>query len=307
MEMERIIILMSTYNGEKYIKEQLDSILSQKKVAVSLLIRDDGSTDNTLDILNEYASLYEGVFEIIQGNNVGWKRSFMKLIDYAAVNYSSANYFAFSDQDDIWMENKLSVAIECINKKYSCPRLYCSDLFYYKNETNFGLIKNFNLSPSYKNCLIKNLAAGCTIVFNRELLTLLANKNINIDIPHDYWAYMIATLCGEVFIDKAAYILYRQHDSNQIGSKRSFIEIWKRRIVNIKQSYKCHIRENAAKEILRLYGPLLNQDALDAVRKIANYRHSVLNRLSVILDNGYTFGKASNNMWLKIHLIFGTL
>ena len=306
--MKELVILMSTYNGERYLKEQLDSILNQQGVKIKLLIRDDGSTDRTLKILEDYKSCHQNIFEIINGENIGWKKSFMFLIDYAADNYSCHSYFALSDQDDIWLPDKLITAVDAIKQSYPTPLMYCSNLYYYKNNKIHGLVKDFKLMPSPKNCLVKNIAAGCTIVFNQELLKALAHKKARIEIAHDYWIYMVANFCGKVIIDKSAHILYRQHDNNQIGSKHGFKEIWARRLKTLRDIRRTiRPREIAAKELLRIYGSSIQPDSIKSIEKVANYRNSFLRRLCIIFDNGYSMGKWSNNFWLKMHMVFGTL
>ena len=120
----RVLVLLSTYNGEKYLLEQLNSIFCQKGVDVSLLIRDDGSTDSTVEILNNIARVKSNV-EILTEKNVGFVRSFSNLILYVtnSLKYSSFNYFAFADQDDIWLCNKLEKTIseiKSIKTKFVC-------------------------------------------------------------------------------------------------------------------------------------------------------------------------------------------
>ena len=105
--MYEVAVLMSTYNGEKYLREQVKSIFQQEQVKVSLYVRDDGSTDNTIKIINELQKEYDNIF-LIKGENIGWRRSFRYLIDNVPTKYE---YYAFSDQDDFWLKRKLIRAI----------------------------------------------------------------------------------------------------------------------------------------------------------------------------------------------------
>ena len=113
MIMNKICVLMSTYNGDKYIIEQIESILNQKKVNVELLIRDDGSTDKTLEILEEYSKKYKNL-KYYSGQNLKTARSFMDLL-FRAGEYE---YYSFSDQDDVWDLDKLTVGISYLKDDY---------------------------------------------------------------------------------------------------------------------------------------------------------------------------------------------
>ena len=115
-----ITVLMSTYNGEKYLHEQIDSILRQQGVKVNLLVRDDGSTDNTLAILDKYQE--EGLLTFYTGENLGPQRSFLHLLQQAP----QSDYYAFADQDDIWLEDKLSTGIKQLQNDKEKPALYFS-------------------------------------------------------------------------------------------------------------------------------------------------------------------------------------
>ena len=118
--MDSVAVLMSTYNGEKYLKKQIDTILTQKNVDVHLIVRDDGSTDTTRAILREYANTNERMTFIDDGQRLGVGQSFMTLLILAP----ECQYYSYSDQDDIWHEDKLICGIDMIRTKHS-PILYC--------------------------------------------------------------------------------------------------------------------------------------------------------------------------------------
>lgn len=300
-----VLVLMSTYNGEKYLVEQLDSIFGQVGVAVHLLVRDDGSTDSSLSILRDYKSCYEDALTIIEGKNLGWKASFHSLIQDAAEKYSNYKYFAFSDQDDIWLPEKLSSAISRINTLPEGPRLYCSNQYIYRNGEKCGLIFKEPGKVSVKGCLVRNYATGCTILFNDQLLKCLAVGSPSISIAHDYWCYMVAALCGSVVIDENAYILYRQHSANQIGMEKNWLGTWKNRLKSMSKLIGNHNREAMAKELIRLHGSQMTLEGRSAVDKLANYRSSLSKRISLLIDKGYTLARPSNDFWLKLRIILG--
>ena len=301
--MFKVLVLLSTYNGSKFLIEQLDSLFTQKSCEFKLLVRDDGSSDSTLDILYKYQQLYPKSIDILKGKNIGWKKSFFELLKIAYIRYKEFEYFAFCDQDDVWLPEKLFVGIQKLNLLPQGCNLYCSNLFYYKDGVNYGLIRKEKVLPTFKSCLVRNYATGCTVIFNRELLFLVSRKLPVISIAHDYWLYQIAVLCGHVFIDEQSYILYRQHENNQIGNRSSWIDIWKRRLKDFRYYNLGHHREEGAKELLRLFAKDMHPLAIEATRKMSNYRRSFCSQLSLLLDGGYTLGKKANDRWLKLRII----
>ena len=300
----KVAILLSSYNGEKFIAEQVDSLLAQEGVDIHIIVRDDGSTDNTVDIIKEFKAAHPGKIELIEGANVGWCKSFFLLVEYAAQK-TECEFYAFCDQDDIWLPDKLRVAVSALESMpdKTLPRLYCSNLFYYKDGINFGKIRKKKPIPTYKNCLVRNYATGCTIVFDNNLLKLIAAEPPGITVAHDYWAYMVAVLCGNVCIDNESYILYRQHENNQIGSKSGFYEIWKHRISDLREFFNSHQREEQSRELMRLFSNHMYPNSIEAVSKLCNYRRSFFNQISLLCDNEYTLGYRSNDFWFKVRVL----
>ncbi len=310
--MKKILVLLSTYNGEVFIREQLDSILAQKNVNLHLLIRDDGSSDATKKILEQYQSREPAKITIIGGENIGWRESFMALAKYAHANFSEFEYFAFCDQDDIWLPEKLERGIkmleEGINEKGAEePVLYFSNQFFYRDGHNEGKVHPNPFPVSLKGSLIRNYATGCTVIFNSALLDLFAKGYPSVRMAHDYWAYMLANLCGRVAADNEAYILYRQHANNQIGGKPSGADVWRRRLQSISALLGNRNRELMAKDLLRMHGDAMTPAGKAAVEKIANYRKSISSRFSLLTDKAYTFNSLSNDFWLKLRILTGRL
>lgn len=307
MRKEKILILMSTYNGEKYLSEQLDSIAAQIDVETHILVRDDGSNDATISLLEAFKERHIIPIDIITGENIGWRKSFFSLLQTASLKYTDFRYYAFADQDDVWLPEKLIRAITQIKDLPEGPALYCSNQIYFKDGIQYGLIRPKHIVNSPKSALIRNRATGCTEVFNKSLLDLAA-KDFSIDsMPHDYWCYILANLCGNVTIDDEAFILYRQHSGNQIGSKTGVINVWKRRLKSIHNLIGNHDREKLASELLRVHSDSISSEGYEAATKIMNYRNSIKSRLDMLCDNQYTFNKVSNDMWLKIRIILGRL
>lgn len=305
--MKRILVLLSTYNGELFLREQLDSLFAQVGVELHIWVRDDGSKDSTQKILFEYREKFPNKITIVLGENIGWKRSFFELLSFAKQNSVVYDYYAFCDQDDIWLPTKLQRAVEKMGELNTNIRLYCSNLYYYKDGCNYGLIRNKDYCPTVENCLMRNYATGCTIVFNKVLLKVLTDRMPHIEVMHDFWTYQVAVLLGSVYVDQGAYILYRQHSNNQIGSKRGWLNLWRRRLKTFKISMRGHEREKQANELKRCFGDLFAEHSLNAVCKVVDYRSSIISRLNLAFNKKYSMGSRSNDFWLFVRILAGKL
>ena len=213
----KVNVLMSTYNGEKYLKEQIDSILKQKNVTVKLYIRDDGSKDSTLNILDRYKEQYPDNIIIFSGDNIGFANSFMYLVHKCEHN----DFYAFADQDDIWEQNKLEVAIKMIDQKV--PLLYASNLQVFDTVENRNYLM-YSLE-SFKNekarmekyCYLCN-PYGCTMVWNEALQEEILKREKPDKQTHDIWINLIAHYTGKMILDPNSYIHYRVHGNNACGA-----------------------------------------------------------------------------------------
>lgn len=220
----KVAVLMSTYNGEKYLREQIESILGQQGVEVCLLVRDDGSSDTTLTILDEYKQ--SGRLDYYCGSNLGPARSFMHLLQ----NAPTSDYYAFSDQDDIWMNDKLFTAISSMEGHESEPALYFSQTQLVDAQLNH--IPSVIISPklTFGESLIYKFIGGCTMVMNHRLREAVGNFMPEIMPMHDIWIYSIALGIGAyVHFDTTPHILYRQHSNNTVGLGQGAAYEWKKR------------------------------------------------------------------------------
>ena len=270
-----ICVLMSTYNGEKYVREQLDSIIDQSgPINLSILIRDDGSSDNTQVILDEYCNRYNNI-TWYSGKNLGPGQSFMDLIYHV----SGYDYYAFADQDDYWFSEKMFEAIKQFNNDNKTPMLYFSSkIIVDKNLKPTGQqdlnIKHVDLGAA----LINKKASGCTMVFNDELLCLLKRYHQDL-FMHDAWVYVLAAALGKVIYDKNSYILYRQHGDNTVGAEHSLLKLWKIRMVNFPKKRLEHYRSDYAKCLIAGYGDLLEDKDYDLIYDFAHVRDSIVARI----------------------------
>lgn len=225
---KKVQVLLSAFNGEKYLAKQIESILSQDYPEISLLIRDDGSNDDTLDIIKTYECQYENVV-CYAGKNLGVQKSFFDLMMHAD---ETADYYAFSDQDDVWLPGKIRRAVELLEKQDSnLPLLYASKTTLVDEQLNEipMKIRAPEIVPDFGNALVENICTGCTEVFNRKLFNLVNQKTPEYTIMHDWWLYLCASAFGKVVYDSDSYILYRQHGNNQLGAQDSLKGLWKSR------------------------------------------------------------------------------
>lgn len=213
-------VLLAAYNGEQFIEEQLNSILAQSKVTLDIYINLDRSTDNTLDIINYLKSKNRNIYLFNSGRVFGSaSKNFFYLIEN--VNFDDYDFISFSDQDDIWLEDKLYEAKKLINEKNLDG--YAANTTLFKKNSKKLIKKNY-LSTEY-DFLFEGGGPGHTIVITKKNMLLITKKlktqkkKFDIINYYDWFIYFfIRAKKGKWFIDEKSYTLYRQHDHNEIGS-----------------------------------------------------------------------------------------
>lgn len=224
MNKKKIVVLISTYNGEKYLKQQIDSILNQKSShQIDLRVRDDGSTDGTIEILQSYVEKYPKRVQVYFRENIGYINSFFELIREA----EGYDYYALSDQDDIWLEDKIETAVEaCESSAYNGPLLYGSSSFLVNDQLEIMGETQKNLRGiTWDNLLIQNFFPGHTQVFNDALCKMLkAEVDCSKIYVHDFWITYMAFLHGKAIFDNQSHTYYRQHGTNTVGFGKNTVE-----------------------------------------------------------------------------------
>ncbi|MFW5793782.1 MAG: glycosyltransferase family 2 protein [Bacteroidota bacterium] len=306
----KILVLLSTYNGEKYLADQLESLKKQKSVELYYLIRDDGSSDQTLSILKKFSN-DNPRSEVIEGTNVGLVQSFHQLLIHAYKQYSEIDYFAFCDQDDVWLEHKLITGINKLQEMPSIkPSLYCSNLILIDENGNYlgEMRKRNSVSFSKASSLVESISTGCTMIFNKKTIELYNIHTPTSMIMHDLWIYHTCLFLGNVYYDDTPHILYRQHGKNQIGAKATFSAKWKSRIRSLKNLKRQYFRENEAKTLLNTYDDLLMEKDKKLISTVANYKENLKSRIKLFFHTGYPDLRMSNrekDFWLKIRILLG--
>jgi glycosyltransferase involved in cell wall biosynthesis len=227
-----IDILLATYNGERFLAAQLDSVIGQTYGDWRLLARDDGSTDGSVDMLRAFAGDHPGKIVLIEDGDKGLGASgnFERLM-----GHSKADYVMFCDQDDVWLPDKIDRLFQAMRELEArhgmdVPLLVHSDLRVVGSdceETQSSFFAFQGIEPSFGRCinrlLVQNVVTGCASIFNRSLLARA------LPIPaeaamHDWWLALVAASFGRIAFVREATVLYRQHGENAIGAKR--VSFW---------------------------------------------------------------------------------
>ncbi|MEN5094205.1 glycosyltransferase family 2 protein [Pseudomonas protegens] len=223
-------ILMATYNGACFLGEQLNSIARQQYGQWTLFVSDDGSQDDTLAIVSEAQNSWGGGrVKWVHGPGRGFVANFLSLACNSEIN---ANFYAWSDQDDIWCVDKLEVAIAWLNTiPEHIPALYCGRTELICESGSYaGNSPLFSRAPHFANALVQNIGGGNTMVFNQAARALLKEAGGDVDVPsHDWWAYqLISGAGGVVYYDPCPKVLYRQHGGNLVGTNTGWAARWSR-------------------------------------------------------------------------------
>ncbi|WP_127594764.1 glycosyltransferase family 2 protein [Paenibacillus lautus] len=259
--MKQVQVLLSTYNGEHYISGQLQSILKQSYPHISVLVRDDGSSDQTVALLKEYAKAHTDRIKVIVGSNIGVVSSFFELVQQSDPH---ADYYCFCDQDDVWMEQKIERAVSVLSSQadHIPAMVFTSTELTDKDLNSLGTWpKAPSKQPSFYNALVQNIAVGATITINMAARDKFV-KGYEVDnskiIMHDWWFYLLVSGFGNVIYDNRPSILYRQHESNVVGGSNSLFD-------KLKQKYRSYVKHKGrhllvlqAREFYRVYGHFLD-------------------------------------------------
>lgn len=290
--MEEVLVMMSTYNGEKYLNQQLDSILEQEGVKVSILVRDDGSNDDTTNILNLYQKEQKLIW--YSGGNLKTAFSFLNVVQRSKELDSEINYFSFADQDDVWLPYKLMEGIKLIKNKeqeqeQDTPILYCGNYEMVDSELNYLGDNNHYSTTKLNEAIFKSNATGCTIVFNKSLRNLLTTYIPKRIIMHDDWSHKVClAIGGKVIYDDKKLMLYRQHEDNVIGGTVTI----KQKIYRQFKSFliKDTPRSNQLNEIILGFQKIMPPENYQLMRNIAEYKkNSLIKRISLICDGKISF------------------
>ncbi len=224
---QRVAILLSTFNGDPFLRAQLDSLLSQTHQDWVLYWRDDGSHDGTKSVMAKFAARAgQGRCVEVPGpsGNVGPAASFHALLRAVSNWLAQDDAVAFADQDDVWLQNKLERGLAALaGVPAECPVLYCARQILVDSHLNqIGLSVLASHDGAFPAALTQNVATGCTVMLNNLAARLVAASTPSTATQHDWWCYLLVTAVGGQLIqDPEPVILYRQHGGNAVGAPRS--------------------------------------------------------------------------------------
>jgi rhamnosyltransferase len=301
----RISIALCTYFGAQYLREQLESIAAQTRKPDELIICDDGSTDTTVSIIKDFSSNTPfPVHFYVNTLNLGVTENFIK-----ALQLCNGDLVAFSDQDDVWLPDKLARAEQMIQQSADpAATLYCSRLQYVNASLAPLDLSHVPSAIGFQNAIVENIATGCSVVLGLEVRRLLLRAAPSDMVMHDWWAYLVATAFGQVVYDPIPTVLYRQHGSNVAGWEPKPRKIWNRtkwlaqRLLADKRGMDSL---SQAERFISTY-PDIPQERRRIVEELLGLRDAgLLSRLRYVLHPRVERNDAIENFGLKAMLLMG--
>ena len=297
---------MSTYNGEMYLESQIESILSQKTTfEFDLIVRDDGSTDSTISILDRYAQMQK--LKYIKGRNIGAARGFIQLIQ----DNRDFDYYAFSDQDDVWDEDKLETGVQALHDRKG-PALYCSNCeLVNANLESIGR-NTHRCEPTYtleSILCLASCAQGCTSILNSSLAHIIQdNPQPSVFIMHDS---LITCLCGmingQIVYNHKPTMKYRMHDKNVFGmvsAKQNKLNVIRQRFKEITSKKKISMYDQTA-SLVETYGEYIPEENMQICTYIINSKHSLRARLYLVFNKRVKHDTLNKTITKKLEILFG--
>lgn len=272
---EKVAILMSTYNGSEYISQQLDSIIGQSEKSWELFIRDDGSNDQTIDIIEEYTSK-DSRIRIFKNEdsrkNLGPAKSFLSMLSSI-----DATYYMFCDQDDVWLPNKISKTMEAMLRLETSrtPCLVHTNLNIVDNDLKKIQAGSAVAHDDLKSLVLANDITGCTVMINRYLRIVALNGIESVDIMHDAFLGVLAAVFGKTAYLSEPTMLYRQHGGNAVGTTHGTIDKVKQ-LSSKKEKERIITSINAANLLLTMYRNKLSKNEIEYLSIIAQLGSQLL-------------------------------
>lgn len=302
----RLAILMATYNGEKYLREQIESILCQQlDMPFDLIVRDDGSTDSTLKILESYQD--KGLLTYYTGENLGAARSFLHLLR----SNTGYDFYAFSDQDDVWNPDKLQNGLRAIAGQTG-PALYCTNTEMVDDQLQSLGRNTHREKPTYNLISILCLAScaqGCTSVLNSALAEVIQTHDVpDMFIMHDS---LITCLCalmdGTVIYNHAPSMKYRMHGANVFGmvtAKQSVLRVLQSRWKEITTKEKISMYAQA-KSLLATYKDVIPEKNRAVCRTVIRSENSLGDRLRLVFNRNLKHDTLNKTITKKLQILLG--
>lgn len=288
-------VLLATYNGSKYLEEQLVSLFLQTDQSFNIIAKDDGSKDETPAILKKYADRYSKRFCVLEGAPSGSaKNNFFYLLEH-----STADYIMFCDQDDMWSREKVERTLGCLQDgedEYGkgTPLLVHTDLAVANGEMkviNSSLMRMQKLNPGYNSLnrlIAQNNVTGCTVAINKALRELLVPSEGA--LMHDWWMALTAAAFGQVLYYPGATVIYRQHGANQVGAKDVSSSEYVSEKLRDKAGIRASIKDTYAQAgaFLEAYKDRLSEENKTLLRKYVKMAdENIIKRFFTLQSGGF--------------------
>lgn len=228
MENKKVAVVMSTYNGERFIREQLDSILNQTYKNIEIIVRDDGSKDGTVQVVKEYMQKYSNI-TLHEGKNLGFIKSFFELLKLV-----DADYYSYADQDDVWIENKIELAVNSLNKlDNSVPNMAFGNSDYYDEDMKLIGPGPKNKKYSFVKALFSCCGQGMTMTVNKRTRDMIIENTPKTCFFHDWWTYLLCIGLGNVAYDNVTTVKYRRRKQNATSEGQGYLRLLAWRIKHL--------------------------------------------------------------------------
>ncbi|MCW2779209.1 MAG: spsA [Frankiales bacterium] len=272
--MTRVEVLLSVYDGERHLGEQVDSILAQRDVDVRLTVRDDGSRDGSVALLRA-----RGV-DVRAGTNLGLPDAYFSLLQDST---DDVDLWALADQDDVWLPHKLARAAAQL-EGHEGPALYCARVLVVDEDLR-PLYPHVlpHRGPSFANALVQNVATGCTVVLNREARALVRDRWPSYAVMHDSWLYLVLAGTGTVLYDPEVVVHYRQHGANVVGMGHGPVARVAGRVRRQLRPGGAGAHGRQDRELLRTHGDVLRPQARRELEAFLAAQHHLPGRLRYAL------------------------
>jgi glycosyltransferase involved in cell wall biosynthesis len=294
----KVNIIMSTYNGDRYLRKQLDSLVAQTYDNCSIYVRDDGSKDSTIDILQQYAD--NNKIHLVKGENIGFCASFISLLH----DTDDADYWSFCDQDDIWFPDKVARAVNWINTQNQVlPLLYHSSFeMVDQDENRLGEYSPPKNALCFQRALTGTFGVGFSMVINSKLRDMMLLCDPNNVKAHDWLAEIIALAFGKVYLDDRIMAKYRRLDSSV--SKQTLTKRVKWALRTLFSSSEVQIRN---REFAKVFFNILSADQIKLIALFVNSQYNLANNIKKALYPKRWRPNISSELAMRLLMIIGRI
>jgi hypothetical protein len=268
-------ILLSTFNGERFLCAMLNSLANQRGAKPLVYWRDDGSSDATVEVVRRYCQ-YINVREVSSDARLGPCASFLALLRAAAPHHAS---FHFADQDDVWEPEKVAHARHVVTRSETPTLFHCRQRLIDCNNRPLRLSR-LSGPGSFRNSMCENIAVGCTVALNQAAARLVSKGIPNHALMHDWWAYLVVSAVGRIEYDSKPWIQYRQHSQNVVGGSQGFVQDWFKRVGrHMSRSANTASRIGQLLDLLDIHGDMLTYEQRSQVESLVAGKTSLSHRL----------------------------